>query len=102
MQEVSANVIVRHVILGYMQRVISAVIKRGILADSVETVVTQYFAELPPERIHVCPRYILRAMNARCNQDALFVMPCNMDKEAFYLLIVTDLCEYAECFNLFF
>jgi hypothetical protein len=102
MQEVSANVIVRHVILGYMRRVISAAIKRGILADSVETVVTQYLAELPPERIHVCPRYILRAMNARCNQDDLFVMPCNMDKEAFYSLIVTDLCEYAERFNLFF
>jgi hypothetical protein len=63
MQQVSTNEIVRHVILGYMRWVISAAIKRGILADSVETVVTQYVEDLPMEQQHVCPSYILRAMN---------------------------------------
>jgi hypothetical protein len=102
MQQISTNEIVRHVLLGYMRRVISAAIKRGILADSVETVVTQYVDDLPKERQHVCPSYILKEMNDRCDQDALFVLPCNMEKEAFYSLIVTDVCEYADIFKLGF
>eukprot|EP00978_Attheya_sp_CCMP212_P009183 scaffold21670_cov39-Attheya_sp.AAC.2 len=53
MQQVSQNEIVRHVILGYMRRVVTAAIKRGILADSIETVVTQYLAELYPRNEHI-------------------------------------------------
>eukprot|EP00978_Attheya_sp_CCMP212_P032877 scaffold130241_cov65-Attheya_sp.AAC.3 len=46
-EKVSSRTLVRHVILGYMRRVVSQAISRGILADSIETVVTQYLAELP-------------------------------------------------------
>ena len=50
MEKLSASTFVRHVILGYMRRVVSQAIKRGILADSIQTVVTQYLAELPSKR----------------------------------------------------
>ena len=100
MHQISSNKTVRHVLLGYMRRVISAATKCGILADSVETVVTQYVDDLPKEQQHVCPSYVLKEMNDRCDQDALFVLPCNMEKEAFYSLIVTDVCEYADIFKL--
>eukprot|EP00978_Attheya_sp_CCMP212_P015259 scaffold39325_cov42-Attheya_sp.AAC.1 len=38
-------------------------------------------------------------MRKQRTKNALFVLPCNMDKEAFYSLIVTDMSSYANHFN---
>jgi hypothetical protein len=82
-----------------MRRVVSQAIKRGILADSIQTVVTQYLAELPSKRKHIQADYLFKQMRKQRTKNALFLLPCNMDKEAFYSLIVTDMSNYANHFN---
>jgi hypothetical protein len=98
-EKVSSKKLVRHVILGYMRRVVSQAIRRGILADSIETVVTQYLAELPSRRQKIQTVYLSNQMKKRQGRDELFILPCNMEKEAFYSLIVTTMSNYADHFN---
>jgi hypothetical protein len=91
---------IRHVILGYMRRGVSQAIKRGILADSIETVVNQYLASLPRYQRMIDVHYLSKQMRLRRGTDSLFLLPSNMEKETYYSLIVTDMLAFANSFRL--
>jgi hypothetical protein len=102
MEYVSKNQIIRHVLLGYMRRVITQAIDRGILADSIETIVNRYLAQLPDERKYISTKYLLKEFSEHSVSEDLFLLPCNMEKEAFYSIIATNMSDYADHFKLGF